>query len=344
MSANLPGMVTRKNYQRLLHVGSWTVFLILSVFIFSNFWPLNIAILKAVSNGSLFILVFYLNLSVLIPYFYTKKRYVLYIMASIGLFGVFTSLRIFFREYFFGLPSVVGMPERPLQSEFLIVSSFLFVFGISIFVKLIQNHVDSVERNREIIRQRDEAEFRMLKAQVNPHFLFNTLNNLYTLAYTGSEKTPGAIMSLSEIMRYLIYEAGAQLVPLEKEIRFLTNYVELEKLRIEDTSKVTFRIDQPSENSMIAPLVFIAFVENAFKHSNIDTDPEGFVQIFLSFGESEIYFTCENSMPTSTIPKKEGGTGLANARARLDLMYPGKAALRINSTNLVYSVTLKISI
>jgi sensor histidine kinase YesM len=184
----------------------------------------------------------------------------------------------------------------------------------------------------------------MLKAQVNPHFLFNTLNNLYSLAYTRSEKTAGAIMSLSEIMRYLIYEAGAREVPVEKEIRFLTNYVELEKLRIEDPSKVTLSISNPSVNRMITPLIFIAFVENAFKHSGIDTDPEGFIQIFLAFHDDGIHFTCENSISTGPGQTKEGGTGLTNVRARLDLMYPGKTGLVIKSTTLVYSVNLTISL
>jgi LytS/YehU family sensor histidine kinase len=263
-------------------------------------------------------------------------------LSGIVLFAVFLLIRIVFRDYFFGAPPTIGTPVRPFQSEFLIVSSFLFVFGISIFVKLAKNHFEAAERNREIIRQRDEAEFRMLKAQVNPHFLFNTLNNLYTLAYTRSEKTADAIMSLSEIMRYLIYEAGAPLVPVEKEIRFLTNYVELEKLRIEDPEKVTTVIECPTGNMMVAPLIFISFVENAFKHSSIDTDPEGFIQIFLAFHENGIFFTCENSMPQLPVKKREGGMGLINARARLDLMYPGKTELVIKTTSLVYTVTLNI--
>ncbi|MEI7726301.1 MAG: histidine kinase [Bacteroidota bacterium] len=337
-------MITRKNYHKLLHAVSWTILLVLMIFIFSNFWPLKYAVLRAALIGSLFILVFYLNVLVLIPYLYNKKRYLLFILSGIGLLTGFVFLRIALRDHVFGAPALIGLSSRPYQSEFMIIASFLFVFILSIFYQLAKNHFEAYERNREILRQRDEAEFRMLKAQVNPHFLFNTLNNLYSLAYTRSEKTAGAIMSLSEIMRYLIYEAGAREVPVEKEIRFLTNYVELEKLRIEDPSKVTLAISNPSVNRMITPLIFIAFVENAFKHSGIDTDPEGFIQIFLAFHEDEIHFTCENSISTITVKNKEGGTGLANARARLDLMHPGKTGLVIKSANLVYSVNLTISL
>ncbi len=327
-----------------MHAGFWAVFFILSIIIFSNFWSLEISFLRALLNGSLFILVFYLNLLVLIPYLFVKKRYVLYGFSSLVLIVVFITIRIAMREFLYGLPSSAELHDRPYQSEFMIVTSFLFIFGLSIFVKLARNHFDAAERNREILRQRDEAEFRMLKAQVNPHFLFNTLNNLYTLAYTRSEKTAEAILSLSEIMRYLIYEAGAIQVPVEKEIRFLTNYIELEKLRIEDPSKVSVYIENSSENMMISPLIFIAYVENAFKHSGIDVDPEGFIQIFLAFRTGKILFTCENSIPITDVQHKDGGTGLLNAKSRLELIYPGKSELVIKKSNLVYHVTLTIAL
>ncbi|MDP1622417.1 MAG: sensor histidine kinase [Bacteroidales bacterium] len=337
-------MITRKNYNRVLHVGFWIIFMTLSTFLFSNFWPLKTAVLRALLNGSLFILVFYINLLFLIPHFFSKKRYILYGVSSVGLIVFFFTMRILFRDYLFGVPAGIGFSSRPYQGEFLIITSFIFIFGLSIFYELARNHFDAAQRNMEILRQRNEAEFRMLKAQVNPHFLFNTLNNLYSLAYERSEKTAGAIMSLAEIMRYLVYEAGASEVPVEKEIRFLTNYVELEKLRIEDPSKVTMVIEKPSGHLMVFPLIFIAYVENAFKHSCIDTDPEGFIQIFLSFRDGGIFFTCENSIPATRVREKDGGLGLVNARARLDLMCPGKSELTINSTSMVYHVNLTIRI
>jgi LytS/YehU family sensor histidine kinase len=284
------------------------------------------------------------NLLVLIPFFYSARKYYLYVISAAALFIFFFLCRIALRNFLFEVPMPLGSSQRPYQSEFIIIVSFIFIFGLSVFYKLAQNHFEAAERNREIIRQRDEAEFKMLKAQVNPHFLFNTLNNLYTLAYTRSEKTAGAIMSLSEIMRYLIYEAGSPQVPVEKEIRFLTNYIELEKLRIEDPSKVNMVIENPAPGLMVFPLIFIAYVENAFKHSGIDTDPEGFIQIFLSFREGEIFFTCENSIAAGRGQMPEGGSGLTNARARLDLMYPGKATLEVNSTGQVYIVRLTLAL
>jgi sensor histidine kinase YesM len=336
--------LSKRNYKIILHLGFWIIFLLMSFFFFANLWPAPLALLRTLLNGILFILVFYINLLVLLPGLFSKKRYGLYVLSCLLLIGVFIPVRILFRKYLFGEPAGLMATPRPYLGEFLIVTSFLFIFAISVFYKLAENHFRAMERNKEIMRQRDEAELRMLKSQVNPHFLFNTLNNLYTLAYTHSEKTADAIMSLSEIMRYLIYEAGAPMVSAEKDIRFLTNYVALEKLRIEDPSKVSLVIEKPEQGLMVAPLIFISFVENAFKHSGIDCDPEGFIQIFLSFRSGEIFFTIENSLPSGGVPEKTGGVGLTNARSRLELMYPGKVKLDIKKSDLVYAVSLNISL
>jgi sensor histidine kinase YesM len=251
---------------------------------------------------------------------------------------------VIYRDHIFGIPANIVTTDRPYQGQFMILTSFFFVYSLGVVYRLAENHYTVSARNREIIRQRNETELRLLKSQVNPHFLFNTLNNLYSLAYTRSDKTPSAIMALSEIMRYLIYEVNTDKVPAENEIRFLTNYIELEKLRIEDTSKVSLVIEKPEPGLLISPLIFINFVENAFKHSNIDSDTEGFIQIFLAFRKGEIHFTCENSIPQKGVQFKEGGVGLANARTRLELMYPGQTSLTINQTKLVYSVSLTINI
>jgi sensor histidine kinase YesM len=326
----------------IIHTGFWVFFLVLSFFFYSNFWPIPIAVIRAVINGMIFISLFYINLHILIPWLFRPGKYYVYGMASVLLIAVFIPVRIAMREYWFGEPTGIVIQGRPYVSEFLIVTSLFFVYMTSVFYKLIESQLEARERTREIARQRDEAELRMLKSQVNPHFLFNTLNNLYTLAYTRSEKTGGAILALSEIMRYLIYETSAVLVPAEKEVRFISNYISLEKLRIEDAGKVSFSVEQPGPGLLVSPLLFIAFVENAFKHSGIDSDPEGFIQVFLSFRESEILFTCENSILAGQKPREKGGVGLTNTRARLELIYPGRHRLEIRQTNLVYAVSLTI--
>ena len=336
--------LTRKDVTVILHGGFWTLFFVLSIFFFSNFWPLKVAVIRAILNGLLFIAVFYVNLYYFIPVMLSRKRYAHYVLSSLALIVVFILLRIGFRDYLFGEPAPVMFKPRPYQSEFLIVSSFLFIFALSVFYKLADNHFKAAERNREIIRQRDETELRMLKSQVNPHFLFNTLNNLYTLAYTGSGKTAPAIMSLSEIMRYLIYDSAAREVPVEWEIKFLHNYIELEKLRIEDHRKIAVNVESPPAGMKIAPLIFIPFIENAFKHSMIDSDPEGYIQIFLTFRQGEIFLSIENSRPSGRPEPDTGGFGLKGIKSRLSLIYPGKYALDIRETETNFTVELSLSL
>lgn len=334
----------KRNLKVFFHISSWLLFMLLSMVFYANFWSWEMAILRGLLICLVFIIVFYINTRVLIPYLYKTKRYFLYIVTSLMLLAVYFGIRVVYRDYIFETPANILLVAKPFQSEFLIVTSFLFIYSLSVFYSLAENYFVVTARNREILRQRDESELRMLKAQVNPHFLFNTLNNLYSLAYTRSEKTPSAIMALSEIMRYLIYEVGEPQVLAENEVRFLQNYIELEKLRIEEPDKVSLVIEKPSQGLMVSPLIFINFIENAFKHSNIDTDPEGFVQVFLAFRPSEILFTCENSISPLVTENKTAGMGLTNARSRLSLVYPGKTDLKINQTGLVYSVSLTIKL
>ncbi len=334
----------KRKHLALFHVGACIIFMLLSMVFYANFWSWNMAILRAVMIGVLFMGVFYTNINILIPHLYKAKRHILYVVAILTVFVVYFGIRVVYRDYIFETPTNILQASRPYQSEFLITTSFLFIYSLSVFYSLADKYFVITARNREILRQRDESELRMLKAQVNPHFLFNTLNNLYSLAYSHSEKTPDAIMALSEIMRYLIYEVGAPQVLAENEVRFLQNYIELEKLRIEDPSKVSLVIEKPSQGLMVSPLIFINFIENAFKHSNIDTDPEGFIQVFLAFRPGEVLFTCENSISPIETEKKPGGTGLSNARARLSLIYPGKTDLKIKQSQLVYSVSLTIQL
>jgi sensor histidine kinase YesM len=333
----------KRNLKTFFHLSSWLLFMLLSMVFYANFWSWNMAILRGIMISMVFMAVFYINIKLLIPYLYKTRRYILYAMASLLLLVIYFGIRVVYRDYIFETPANILLVEKPLQSEFLIVTSFLFIYSLSVFYSLAENYFVITARNREILRQRDESELRMLKAQVNPHFLFNTLNNLYSLAYTRSEKTPAAIMALSEIMRYLIYEVGAPQVLAANEVRFLQNYIELEKLRIEDPEKVSLVIEKPPQGLMVSPLIFINFIENAFKHSNIDTDAEGFIQVFLAFRPGVILFTCENSISQFEVEKKPGGMGLTNARSRLALAYPGKADLKISQTTFVYSVNLTIT-
>ncbi|MGN6800858.1 MAG: sensor histidine kinase [Ginsengibacter sp.] len=183
-----------------------------------------------------------------------------------------------------------------------------------------------------------------LKAQLNPHFLFNTLNNLYGLSLREDEQTPVVITQLSEMMRYTLYESNAQLVPLEREINYLENYVRLEKMRYKSEASIVCEIDDSRvDGQLIAPLLTFTFVENAFKYG-MKRRGEGFVKIFISVENNVFYFSILNDKPLKQKASEFGGIGLENAKKRLELLYPGAHALAIEDKENAYFVELTINL
>ncbi|MEP0213431.1 MAG: histidine kinase, partial [Cellulophaga sp.] len=196
-------------------------------------------------------------------------------------------------------------------------------------------------------QQEKEAELKLLKAQLNPHFLFNTLNNLYGLSVIKSNKLPDLMLKLSDLLRYSLYETKEKLVPLEKEIEYLDNYISLEKIRLEETTIINFEKLGNTSSIKIAPMLFIVFVENAFKHLGVLNAKKSKVSISLKIESNKLFFKCENtkdftSLNHNSLEKEKNGIGLVNAKKRLALMYPEKHNLTINNKEETFSVVLML--
>jgi len=179
-------------------------------------------------------------------------------------------------------------------------------------------------RKKEIENEKLTAELRFLKAQINPHFLFNTLNNLYYLALTQSPKTTEVIDKLSQMMRNMIYDSNHPKVPLSKEIEYMENYISLEKLRLGDRVPISFTVNgTPPDGVMIEPFLFITFLENAFKHG-VNTNAEGsWVKVEISLAAKQCVYSVANSrLPRIEKNDDKSGIGLPNLRRRLELSYP----------------------
>ncbi len=189
-----------------------------------------------------------------------------------------------------------------------------------------------------------ESELKLLKMQINPHFLFNALNNIYTLSVTNSEKTQESINTLSEMLRYVIYDCEQAKVPLKKELDYIGNYISLFNLKSSKRYDITFLKDVADENTIVAPMLFIPFVENALKHSSIEKGKGNFVHISLVQKGETIEFTLENSLPSNKKTKDTvGGIGLPNVRKRLELLYPERHELKITKQD-TFKVYLKLMI
>ena len=195
----------------------------------------------------------------------------------------------------------------------------------------------------EFTRKITEMELQLLKSQLNPHFYFNTLNNLYGLAMIAPKKAPDAILKLSDIMEYVIYDCRNDKVPVEKELRFINSYIELEKLRYDDTANISLEISGHPAGKQISPLLLVQFIENAFKHGLEEHKSNSYLKIRISLEKDLLIYESVNSMTEKEIPVT-GGVGLMNVRKRLDIIYPEKHQLTINSGNNEYVVNLMIQL
>jgi LytS/YehU family sensor histidine kinase len=196
-----------------------------------------------------------------------------------------------------------------------------------------------------LIRENKLAELQLLKAQIHPHFLFNTLNNIYSFTLTGSPKAKGLVDKLSGMITYITTEGEKSFVPVEKEIQLINDYVGLEKVRYGDRLQIQIEIQGDYKNKMIAPLLMIPFVENCFKHGASVMRGQQWIRLSIDIKEEQLNFNLSNSKPPQTlgiINKK--GIGLANVQKRLQLLYPGRHFLKIESTSDTYTVYLQVSL
>jgi two-component system, LytTR family, sensor histidine kinase LytS len=193
-----------------------------------------------------------------------------------------------------------------------------------------------------------ENELRHLKAQLNPHFLFNTLNNLYGLSVAESKQLPSLMLKLSDLLRYSLYDTNAHYVALQKEIDYISNYVELERIRLSGDAVISFDIRGETEGWYLAPLLMIVLVENAFKHFSTKKGGKAFIRIELVIEDEKLQLNVSNSIDPGFVPartsKRGGGLGLENVRQRLNLLYPGQYYLAINKDRDIFATRLVIEL
>jgi hypothetical protein len=271
------------------------------------------------------------NLKIL-PLFFKEKSNIGFFLYALNI-TVFTFLGTLFISDFFD-----DFHTRMILNVF---GALLLILLFGTALKLAR---DSFARRQE----EKNAQLKLLKAQLNPHFLFNTLNNLYGLSVVKSDKLPSLMLKLSGLLRYSLYETKEVLVPFKQEITYLENYISLERIRLEDKVDIQFQVAENVSSKEIAPMLFIVFVENAFKHLGILDDGKSSVSITISEKDNVINFTCKNTIDTSQslnhhLEKGKSGIGLQNAKKRLKLIYPNKHKLTLKEEDESYIVNLKLN-
>ncbi len=238
--------------------------------------------------------------------------------------------------------------QLPFDSVLVLIFCFSMVYTYLIYalsVKLFKDLVVQRTRGAHLEKENIQLEFDFLKAQVNPHFLFNTLNNIYSFSIQAPDRVPGTLLKLADLMRYTLYQTEAPLVPLSQELSFLRSYVELQRIRHEDDTPLSFEVHGTPGTLTIAPLLLIVFVENAFKHGPQASAQRGWVRIRATVENGQLRFEVSNSThapPEQT--EERGGVGLTNAQRRLNLLYPDRHQLTRKQEADSYHVLLLLDL
>lgn len=324
-------------WQIIPHLIGWGA-LILVVLLQNDLsgWEFEDYYTLAVFFGSLGVAA-YLNLYVLFPRFLFRNKYwqyAGYVLLLVLVMALFTTYIL------------SDIDHIDWISRFIVNSiNFVFFLLLTSSSKLLIEYLQKITKLKEIENKQLKDELSLLKAQVHPHFLFNTLNNLYGLITTNQNREASEItLKLADLMRYLLESSKSDKVCLRKEILFLENYLILEKIRLSNKKDIKFEVSGLDKDVFIAPLLFIPLVENAFKHGLITISANGFAHFLMSLQGSDLFFEAKNSIDPNSDTPIQSGTGLDNLRKRLQLIYPEKHQLVIEKSESFFQITLHLQL
>lgn len=358
----------------LVHLALWVGYFNLLAWSFSSFDEWQAAAQRAMVMVGIHSVLFYLNADVLMPRLLERGRSIWYALAllfSMGLVLLFLvgpaqSLLPEPRRWHpidkfenrtprmqkSGEDDSVIRDQKVRKRRWIEPRSFgiLVSSTIALFLSAIYFNVRNKKiKDQEWLQLQNEsleAEQKFLKSQINPHFLFNTLNNLYSLATMKSDKTAGAIQELSEILRYSIYDSQNQLVSLSKEVEYIQHYIKLQLLKDQGfEDKIAVEISGPIDQVQIPPMLLLPFVENAFKHGDLAASPAAFINVIVQATDHGVSFVCENSVGAENLSKdKTTGIGMKNVERRLELYYGNRYDLTIDQGNGKFKTILQLTV
>ncbi|RAJ83679.1 histidine kinase [Chitinophaga dinghuensis] len=281
----------------------------------------------------------------LLPKYFYQKKYFRFSGASVGLL-VLTALVITWAE------SVLITTQSPKASNtidwlnfflYIAMTNFYTCF-VFIAAKVIKDKLATDRHHRAVEKERTESELRFLKSQMNPHFLFNAINSIYVLIKKDQDMAANTLATFADMLRYQLYECNTPAIPIEREIDYLNNYVQLEKLRKGKSLQLDYQVGEEVRNFDIAPLLLIPFVENAFKYVSANTNKENKILLHLNYKNNNFTLQVENTTEPLLQPTTAGGIGLENVKRQLELIYKGNYQLNITPGTTDYKVMLTIDI
>ena len=322
--------------RNIIHILAWIVLLLVyTIFEYSEGRSITQNLVYRVAIGAA---VFYVNYSALVPNLLLKKKNAFYLLSLILLVGVtyLTITAVF--------PIETNNNQELSKSRFMAIVIFnLVLIVIGTIIRVYEQWIENDKIKTEIVAQKNKTELEALKNQLNPHFLFNSLNSIYSLTVKKSNDAPEAVIMLSILMRYMLYKANDDEVLLKDELLYIENYIKLQRIRISKNEKVKTNISGTISAQKISPLLFISYIENAFKYG---TDLNGNTEVIIDIrvNDYELQFKCVNVIGSRNRDDENSGIGMQNTKERLELLYPDKHLLNVREKDNTFIVDLKLKL
>ncbi len=335
--------IRKKRLVFIINALAWLLVFGITALLLSTLLPGWHSPIFSLFHISLLAISYYLNIY-LVDRFIEKKKYGVYLTLFVILLVAISFARISFNLHYFKDTSILKIPIKENWAYIFSVFSTLMVLILSFFYGLLINRSKKEKEYKEIINKQQEAQLQFLKAQMNPHFLFNTLNNIYSLTIEKAPKASEMLLLLSDLLRYAVYESKKDKVKIESEIKQIEKLIQLFQLKSEKTLSISFDSVCSQSNVFIEPMILIPLVENCFKHCNFDGLENAYVSIRLSTEEHKLEFETINTKDHWEKSKDGvGGVGLENIRQRLGILYPKRHTLSIKDGTTLFNLKLTIT-
>lgn len=327
----------------MMHIIFWILYFAFLTFIATQSLPLQYALQRNLLIVIFNSLVFYINFLWIMPEYFERGDLRSYAFAMIGMMLLATPLQYIIEVTFFSVPDSIKLYTYNVRYVVLIaISCFIFLM-LSTLLRMSMSRYRFERELLELKAIKFEAELKFLREQINPHFLFNSINNIYALALENSPKTPEMILKLSELLRYMLYDCNHPFVALESEVKCIASIIELFQLKYPDPVDVRFEVKGELKDKMIVPNLFTPLVENAFKHGDFGANKKAFLDITCVARNSYIYFSVKNSKSPILEPLKgPGGIGIENLKRRFQINYEPSGQIKFEDEKNIFSAAMKI--
>jgi len=342
----------------LLHLLFWLVYLVYDTILHYT-WTgpllkavpegvqLRLAVIAAITLMPVKIALVYYLIRIAIRKVLNDQRILWPVLLEIALVFVISCVLFRMTFYFVIYPKIYSIQNpAPLinaRSVGIAILEMGFAGGVAFALKLYHLQIAAKEKEKNLTREKLETELKFLRNQTNPHFLFNTLNNIYALARKKSDETPGVVMKLSELLSFMLYESGKDAITVDEEIKMMEDYIELQKIRYNDRLSVQLKKGIDNGSQKIAPMLLLPLVENAFKHGVSETRFDAIIYINIDLRDSYLNFCIENTIENGTTGKENGSIGLSNIKRQLELMYKDYK-INVESGSETFKVNIAINL